>query len=101
MAKDEINVKQMYGADIALVNIFWNEYSKNRNDIFLDDYFFSVTEEENFYIVKCNLNVERIKNQHKKVHPDDDMKYFSVKGGCGWGKISKDSLKIVEKKYYK
>lgn len=101
MAKDEIDTKSLYGTDVALVNIFWNEYSKNRDEIFIDDYLFSISEEEKFYIVKCDLNIERLKKQYKKAHPNANMKYLSIKGGCGWGKISKDSLKIIDKLYFK
>jgi len=101
MAKDEVDTKQVIGSDVAIINIFWNDFSKNRDDIFLDHYLFSITEDANFFIVKCDLNVELLKNQYKKTHPNANMTYLTIKGGCGWGKISKNDKKIVEKKYYK
>ena len=101
MAEDRKNINQVYGIDVALINIFWESFSQNRTDISVDDYIFSISEDSTSYTVNCDLNVARINSRYKKLHPDANMKYLSVKGGCGWSKISKESLEIIENKYFK
>ena len=101
MAEDSVCQKKIFGTNVSLINIFWDEYSKGRSDVSIDEYVFSIEENSDFYIVNCKMNIEKKKEKYKKNHPDVDMSHIAIKGGCGWGKISKDDLKIIEKKYFK
>lgn len=101
MAEESYSSPKILGINVSLINIFWETYSRNRDNLSIDEYYFSIEENSDFYIVNCQMDVDKIREKYRKKHPNEDMTEWTVKGGCGWGKISKDSLKMVEKQYFK